>query len=116
MFYNLFGCMHACILHDLSAHLTKECTSSNRASTGSFPLSHPQRIIPPPPIEAVAAATCVFTENVFCESVDNAHKLQIASTFQEVECLLKLVEVNKQVFAITLLNKNLDHTAQVSIS
>ena len=31
-------------------------------------------------------------------------------------CLLKLVKVNKQVFAITLLNRNLNHTAQLSIS
>ena len=26
MFYNLFGCMHACILHVLSVCLTRECT------------------------------------------------------------------------------------------
>ena len=56
----------------------------------------------PPPVEAVAAATSVFTEYVFCESVDCAHKTQISSTLQEADCLLKLVKVNKQVFAITL--------------
>ena len=33
------------------------------------------------------------------ESVDNAHNSQILSTFQEAHCLLKLVKVNKQVFA-----------------
>ena len=31
-------------------------------------------------------------------------------------CLLKLVKVNKQVFAITLWSRNLNHTAQQSIS
>ena len=62
----------------------------------------PQQIISPP-VEAVAAATNVFTEYVFCESVDSAHNSQISSTFQEAGCLLKLVDkVNKQVFAITL--------------
>ena len=62
---------------------------------GSFPL-----LPPPPPDEAVAAATSVFTEYVFCESVDSAHNSQISSTFQEADCLLKLVNVNKQVLAI----------------
>ena len=55
-----------------------------------------------PPVEAVAAATSVFTEYVFCESVDCAHNTQISSTLQEADCLLKLVKLNKQVFAITL--------------
>ena len=68
---------------------------------GSFPLFPPQQIISPP-VEAVAAATSVFTEYVFCESVDCAHNAQISSTLQEADCLLKLVRVNKQVFAITL--------------
>ena len=55
---------------------------------GSFPLHPPppQRNIPIPPVEAVAAATSVFTEYVFCESVDNAHISQISSTFQEADC------------------------------
>ena len=74
----------------------------------------PQRIIFHP-VEAVAAATSVFTENVFCESGRSAHNLQISSIFQEADCLLHLVKVNKQVFAITLLNRNLN-TAQLSIS
>ena len=68
---------------------------------GLFRYFPPSRLFPPP-VEAVAAATSVFTEYVFCESVDCAHKTQISSTLQEVDCLLKLVKVNKQVFAITL--------------
>ena len=47
----------------------------SRATMGLFrysPLPPPQRIISPP-VEAVAAATSVFTEYVFYESVDNAH-------------------------------------------
>ena len=58
----------------------------------------------------------LLTEYVFRESVDSAHNSQISSTFQEADCLLKLVKVNKQVFAITLLSRNLNHTAQLSIS
>ena len=58
----------------------------------------------------------LFTEYVFRESVGSAHNSQISSTFQEADCLLKLVKVNKQVFAITLLSRNLNHTAQLSIS
>ena len=58
----------------------------------------------------------LFTENVFRESVGSAHNSQISSTFQEADCLLKLVKVNKQVFVITLLSRNLNHTAQLSIS
>ena len=79
---------------------------------GSFPLFSP----PPPPVEALAAATSVLTEYVICESVDSEYNSQISSTFQEADCLLKLVKVNKQVFALTLLNRNLNHTAQLSIS
>ena len=57
---------------------------------------------PPPPVETVPAATSVLlTEYVFCESVDSAHNSQISSTFQESDCLLKLVKVNQQVFAKT---------------
>ena len=69
-----------------------------------------------PPVQAVAVATSAFTKYIFCESVDSAHISQILSTFQEADCLLKLVKVNKQVFAITFLNRNLDHTAQLSIN
>ena len=58
----------------------------------------------------------LFTEYVFRESVDSAHNSQISSTFQEADCLLKLVKINKQVFVITLLSRNLNHTAQLSIS
>ena len=66
----------------------------------------PQQIIPPPPpVESVAAATSGLSEYVFCESVDSAHISQISSTFQEADCLLKLVKVNKQVFAITIKQK-----------
>ena len=81
---------------------------------GSFPFLPPSGLSPP--VEAVAAATSVFTEYVFRESVDSAHNSQISSTFQEADCLLKLVKINKQVFAITLLSRNLNHTAQLSIS
>ena len=35
MFYNLFGCMHACILHVLSVCLTRD-VSSSRKSVASF--------------------------------------------------------------------------------
>ena len=58
----------------------------------------------------------LFTAYVFHESVDSAHNSQISSTFQEADCLLKLVKINKQVYAITLLSRNLNHTAQLSIS
>ena len=58
----------------------------------------------------------LFTEYVVRESVDSAQNSQISSTFQEADCLLKLVKINKQVFAITLLSRNLNHTAQLSIS
>ena len=58
----------------------------------------------------------LFTEYVFRESVDSAHNSQISRTFQEADCLLKLVKINKQVFTITLLSRNLNHTAQLSIS
>ena len=63
------------------------------------------------PVKAVATATSVFTEYVFCESVDSAHNSQISSTFEEADFLTKLVKVNKQVFAITLFNINFNHTA-----
>ena len=58
----------------------------------------------------------LFTEYVFRKSVDSEHNSQILSTFQEADCLLKLVKINKQAFAITLLNRNLNHTAQLSMS
>ena len=58
----------------------------------------------------------LFTEYVFRESVDSAHNSQISSTFQEADCLLKLVKIDKQVFAVTLSTINLNHTAQLSIS
>ena len=58
----------------------------------------------------------LFTGYVFGESVDSAHISQISSTFQEADCLLKLVTINKQVFAITSLSRNSNHTAQLSIS
>ena len=74
----------------------------------------PQWIIPP--VEVVATATSVFTEYIFRRLVDSAHNSQISSTFQEADCLLKPIEVNNQVVPITLLNRNLNHTAQLSIS
>ena len=65
----------------------------------SLPLP-PSRPPPPPAdyfpqVEAVAAATSVFTECVFCVSVLQIYILQISSTFQEAEGLLKLIKVNK---------------------
>ena len=77
--------------------------------------SFPQRIVSPR-VEAVTTATSVFTEYVLCDSVYTAHSSEISSTFQEATCLLRLVEVNKQVFAIILLNRNLTHAAQLSFS
>ena len=69
-----------------------------------------------PPVEAVAAATSVHVFIHLRESVDSAHNSQISSTFQEADCLLMLVKLNKQVLAIPLLGRNLNHTAQLSIS
>ena len=66
-----------------------------------------------PPVEAVTTATSVFTEYFFWESVDSAHNSQISSTFQKDERLLKLVKTNKQVVALTLLNRNLNPAAQL---
>ena len=88
---------------------------------GSFPvllLTPPPSVdyLPPTPIEAVAVATSVFTEYVFCESVDSVHKSQISSNLQEADCLLKPVKVNTWVFSKTSLNRNLNHIAQLSIS
>ena len=89
---------------------------------GSFPFLPP----PPPPQRIISPQSklwlllpvymYLFTEYVFRESVDRAHNSQISSTFQEADCLLQLVKINKQVFAITLLSRNLNHTAQLSLS
>ena len=46
---------------------------SKLPDVGSFPL------FPPPPVEAVAAATSVFIEYVFCTAVDSAHKSHVPS-------------------------------------
>ena len=81
-------------------------------TTCLFRYPPPQQIIPLP-VEAVDAATNVFTEYVFCESVERE---QTIYECQKTNFLLKLVKVNKQVFAITLLNRNLNHNAQLSIS
>ena len=69
-----------------------------------------------PPVAAVATATSVFTEYVFWESVESANYLQVSRTFEEADCMLKLVKVNKPVVAITFLNRRLSHTAWLSIS
>ena len=73
--------------------LKKHCHHSWRMyleeNVGPFPLS-------PPPVEAIAAATSVFTEYVFCESVDSAHISQISSTFQEADCLCVYSRVYKR--------------------
>ena len=59
----------------------KNCVENFEKMSGLF------RYFPPadyfPLVEVVAAATSVFTEYVFCESVDSAHNSQISSTFQE---------------------------------
>ena len=55
----------------------------------------------------------LLTEYVFRESVDSAHNSHISSTFQEADFLAKLLKVNKQVVAITLFNRNFNHTAQL---
>ena len=54
--------------------------------------------LPPPPVEAVATATRVnvFTEVIFCGSVDTAHNSKISRTFQLADCLLKLLTLNEQ--------------------
>ena len=36
MVYNLFGCMHACILHVLSVGLTKVCSTRENKTVGNF--------------------------------------------------------------------------------
>ena len=66
-----------------------------------------------PPSRNCSTKRSVF---VFWESVDSAHNSQISSNFQEANCLLKLVKVNKQVFAIISLKRNLKYTAQLSLS
>ena len=95
-------------------------TSVTEKFPGLFRFFPPQRIISPPPSRSCGCCyqcTCIlFTEYIFRESVDSAHNSQISSTFQEADCSLKLVKINKQVFAITLLSRNLIHTAQLSIS
>ena len=68
--------------------------------TGVFSVISLKRIISLP-VEGVADATSVFTEYIFGESVNYAHNSEISSTFQETDCLLKLVKMNKQVFAIS---------------
>ena len=88
--------------------LAQQCLLKNTTEIGAFPfcsfMKHFKVVVdklglfrypPPPPVEAVAAATSVltaatsvFTEYV-CESVDSAHNSQISSTFQEADCLLK---------------------------
>ena len=96
--------------------------------SGLFPTPSPPADYSPPPPPAdypppqsklwllLPVYMYLFTEYVFRESVDSAHNSQISSTFQEADCLLKRVKINKQVFAITLLGRNLNHTAQLSIS
>ena len=85
---------------------------------GLFRFFPPSGLFPPQSKLWLLLPVCMylFTEYVFRESVDSAHNSQISSTFQEADCLLKLVKINKQVFAITLLSRNLNHTAQLSIS
>ena len=61
---------------------------------GAFPLFVPGRLFSQD--TAVATAANALIEAIFCESVDNEYILQISSTFQEADCLLKLVKVNKQ--------------------
>ena len=98
------------------------CTAAFRGFqllSGLFRFFPPADYSPPPPSRSCSCCyqcTCIYSLNVFRESVDSAHNSRISSTFQEADCLQKLVKVNKQVFAITLLSRNLNHTAQLSIS
>ena len=76
-------------------------------------------VIPPhpspenyPAVEIIATVTSVLTEHTFCESLDRANNSQISNTFQESDCLLKLIKVNNQVVPTILLNGNVNHTAQ----
>ena len=66
-----------------------------------FPLYPPLN----PPVRGwkLLRHTSLLTKNTFCESLDNSQK---PSTFQEVDCLLTLINVNNQVAAITLLNEH----------
>ena len=82
-----------CSLRNLNSCTYIKTLFKFRKSIGSFrfpPSPTADYSPPPPPNESVAAATSVFTEYVFCESVDSAHNSQISSTFQEADCLLKL--------------------------
>ena len=54
-----------------------------------------------------------FFKNI---TVDSAQNSQISSILQTADCLLKLIEKNKQVAPINSLNRSLNHTAQLSIS
>ena len=89
---------------------------------GSFPFSPPADYFPPTPqspVEAVAAATSV---HVFIHWIRLSRVYRQCTQFtnlkyfQEADCLLKLVKINKQVFAITLISRYLNHTAQLTIS
>ena len=82
-------------------------------------------LLPPPPAEYCppppSSRSCIYcyqvlTEYIFCESVDTAHNSQISSTFQEADCLLKLIKLNNQVAPKTSGKRNLNRTAQLSIS
>ena len=72
----------------------KGCNNDQWGLFRYSPPPAPGGLFAPPPVEAVAAATNVFTEYAFCESVDSAHNSQISRTFQKPDCLLRLVKVN----------------------
>ena len=42
----------------------------------------------------LVTTTSLFTELIFCESVDSPHKSRSSSSFQKADCLLKLIQVN----------------------
>ena len=74
--------------------------SSDKNSSWVFSVSSPPPAdyFPPPQSKLwllLPVYMYLITEYVFRESVDSAHNSQISSTFQEADCLLKLVKINK---------------------
>ena len=75
-------------------------------------------VIPPPPVDYPPGRSwsCCY------QCIHRIRLLRVSrqcTQFTSLKYLPRsclLAEVNKQVFAITLLNRNLDHTAQLSIS
>ena len=47
-----------------------------------------------PPSRNLVTIASLFTEWIFCESVNSPHKSRSSSSFEKADCLLKLIEVN----------------------